>query len=213
MTEKLIIVGASGLGSEIHWLAQRAGIEVQGFLDDRSDRPLCGLPVLGKIDDAASFAHAAFTVAIGSPRVRKSVVEKMREFGVENFITLIDPAAMVGPTVTVGQGAIICAGAMATVNIDIGPFTLLDRGAVVGHDSQIGDFSTIAPLVSVSGNVSIGDGVEVGTGALIRQGLTLGQGSLLGMGAVLLRDLEENEVAVGNPAKTMRFIEQPALEV
>jgi len=32
MGQEIIIVGASGLGKEVLWLAQRAGLKVQGFL-------------------------------------------------------------------------------------------------------------------------------------------------------------------------------------
>ncbi len=208
MGHEIIIVGASGLGKEVLWLAQRAGLKVQGFLDDAfddSNQTICGLPILGSVSSAGSIGGVDFAVAIGSPRTRKQVVESMQENGVENFTTLIDPAAMLGPSVSVGKGSIICAGAMATADIEIGEFTLLDRGAVIGHDSNIGAFTTIAPLACISGNVTIRELVEVGTCSSVRQNQTLGTGSLLGMGAVLVRDLEENEVAVGNPAKTLRF--------
>ncbi len=209
MTKQLIIVGASGLGKEVFWLADRLGLVVRGFLDDAFDGPgneHCGRPVFGPIDDAVDHKDAAFSIAIGNPRTRKSAVERMQGKGIQDFMTLIDPTACVGPTVNIGKGSIICAGSMATYDIDIGPFTLLDRGAMIGHDSTIGAFTTIAPLASLSGNVTVGETVEIGTSAVVRQGLSLGRGSLLGMGAVLVRDLQENEVAAGNPAKTLRFV-------
>ena len=208
MTGELIIIGASGLGKEVLWLAERAGIKVAGFLDDGmagKDVRVCGLPVLGAVSSAAGYAGYQFSVAIGNSRSRKKVADKLKQDGVDSFATLIDPAAMIGPLVKTGQGCILCAGCMATADIEIGAFSLLDRGAVIGHDSVIGAFTTIAPLACLSGNVTTGELTEIGTCASIRQGLTLGRGAMLGMGSVLLRDLEENEVAVGNPAKTLRF--------
>lgn len=215
MSANLIIVGASGLGKEVLWLAQRADISVRGFLDDAEDKQgmlISGLPVLGKIADAANHRDAEFCVAIGQPRAKAAVVRQMRADGISSFATLMDPAACVGPQVKVGAGSIICAGAMATVDIEIGKFVLVDRGAVVGHDSVVGDFATIAPLASVSGNVTISRGVEIGTNASVRQGLKLGSGAMLGMGAVLVRNLADKEVAVGNPAKTLRFLEHDVSE-
>lgn len=208
MGQELIIVGASGLGKEVLWLAERVKIKVQGFLDDsfnQTGKTHCGLPVLGSINDAPSFSGASFVIAIGKPRARKSIVERLQRNGIDSFITLIDPTATIGPTVSVGRGSIIFAGATATVDVEIGLFTLLDQRAMISHDSTIGNFTTIAPQACLSGNVTTGELVEIGSCAAIRQNLILGKGSMLGMGAVLVRDLKENEVAVGNPAKTLRF--------
>ena len=50
----LIIVGASGLGKEVAWLAERAGVTVAGFLDDDFELQGCEFyhkPVLGVIDE------------------------------------------------------------------------------------------------------------------------------------------------------------------
>jgi acetyltransferase-like isoleucine patch superfamily enzyme len=74
----------------------------------------------------------------------------------------------------------------------------------VGHDCRFGAYCTTAPLAAVSGNVTAGDGVEIGTGAAIRQGVTLGRGSMAGMGSVVVSDVADNSIVVGNPARALR---------
>lgn len=91
-----------------------------------------------------------------------------------------------------------------TVDIVVGAHVIINLNCTVGHDAVIRDFVTVAPLVAVSGNVNIFECCEVGTGASIRQGVTLERGSMLGMGGVLTKNISENTVFFGNPAKAFK---------
>jgi sugar O-acyltransferase (sialic acid O-acetyltransferase NeuD family) len=206
----LIIIGASGHALEIHFLAERLGLRIKGFLDDNVsvwDSEVLGSPVLGGIDRWVEHDECQFTVAIGSPRVRRKVIEQMECAGQPAFATLIDPAAIVsGREVTIGTGSVICAGVVLTTRISLGKHVLINRNATIGHESRLGDYVTIAPLAAVSGRVSLAELVEVGTGACIRQGLNMAHGSMLGMGGVLVQDVEDNALMVGNPARLLRHL-------
>ncbi len=207
---ELVIVGASGFALEVFWLAQRAGYKIAGFLDDseeRQNKVILGLKVLGKIDNWANFSDVLFVIAIGSPRVRKQIYERM-VVGKKKpeFATLIDPSALLGPNVSFGAGSIICAGVVATVEINAGAHVIVNLNSTIGHETNIGDFVTIAPLAAISGRVCIGELVEVGTGASIKQGVTLGHGSMLGMGGVLTKDIPNDALFFGSPAKFVKTI-------
>lgn len=52
--------------------------------------------------------------------------------------------------------------------------------------------------------VTIGDDCWIGGGAIICPGVTIGKGSVIGAGAVVTKDIPENSLAVGNPAKVIR---------
>ena len=69
------------------------------------------------------------------------------------------------------------------------------------------DFVTIYPSVNVSGNVTISECVELGTGMQIIQGKTIGTESIIGAGAVVVRDIPQKCVAVGSPAKPIKYFE------
>lgn len=206
----LIIIGASGHALEIHFLAERLGLDIKGFLDDNADSwgsENFGSPVLGAIDLWTAHADCQFVIAVGNPRVRRKIAEHMGSQGQPRFATLIDPAAIVGTReVAIGEGSVICAGAVLTTRISLGKHGLINRNANIGHESQMGDYVTIAPLAAVSGRVTLGDLVEVGTGACIRQGLAMAPGSMLGMGGVLLNNTEDNALVVGNPARLLRHL-------
>ena len=68
----------------------------------------------------------------------------------------------------------------------------------------MGKFVRLNPKVSVAGNVSLEDRTYVGSGATIIQGLRVGCNSVIGAGSVVLRNLPENVVAVGNPAAVIK---------
>lgn len=210
LVEKIIIVGFSGFGKEVLFLAKRLGVEIQGFLDDSPNvqgEKFAGVAVLGRISQWQEYSDCKFVIAIGNPAVREKIYNDMLAIGVPRFATLIDPAAIVLPElVEIGEGSIICAGTICTVNITIGKQVIINLNCTIGHDSKVGDFATIAPMVAVSGNVNVGRSVEIGTSASIRQGLSIGDSAMLGMGSVLTKDMPEKVVFFGSPAKCIRKI-------
>ncbi len=60
------------------------------------------------------------------------------------------------------------------------------------------------PLVS-RGPIIIHDEAWLGTGAIVLSGVTIGRGAIVGAGAVVTKDVPENAIAVGNPAKVIGF--------
>lgn len=203
--KQIVIIGFGGFGREVAWLAKDCGRSVLGFLDDKAEPGSHGAyNVLGKVAEWQKFANAEFVVAIGSPRVRKTVVDQLLSEGLEAFATLVHPSVMMDESVKVGKGTVICAGTIATVDISIGEHVILNLNVTVGHDDIIHDFVTVAPMVALSGNVTLSPGTEVGTGAAIRQGVEMAAGSMLGMGGVLTKNTEKNTIYIGSPAKAFK---------
>ena len=207
---ELIIIGAGGFGLEVFWLAERLGYEVIGFLDDIQDQDkevISGKKILGKVSDWQTFKESQFTLAVGAPVGRKKIYNKMTEASAKPlFATLIDPFARVGINVNIGEGSIICAGVVLTAQINVGIQTIINLNCTIGHETKIGDFVTIAPLTAISGRVIIGENVELGTSSAVRPGLEIGSNSLLGMGGILTKNMPENTVFYGNPAKFIKSI-------
>jgi len=207
----IVVIGASGFALEAAWLAEECGHNVIGFLDDSLEKQgttVLKKPVLGTIEHWTKFKEYYFIIAIGSPRSRKAVVEKMQQLGQPMFATLIHPSVKKSKYITVGNGTLICAGCILTVNIDIGEHCIININSTIGHEVKIGSFSTIAPIVAVSGNVTLEEFSEVGTGASIRQGISIGRGAMLGMGSVLTKNIPNFKIFAGNPAKPLRDMEE-----
>jgi acetyltransferase-like isoleucine patch superfamily enzyme len=130
----------------------------------------------------------------------------MKSLGSPNWGGVIHPSVLQHPSVKLGYGFMILGGLEMTVNIKVGNFVSINRLVALGHDCVLGDFTAIGPLASVSGNVSSDCGVDIGTSAAIRQGVSLGEGCGIGMGSVVVGDVPNNELVVGNPARLLRML-------
>lgn len=205
----IIIIGGGGFAKEVIWLANDCSRKVRGVLDDSAEThntQVQGATVLGNVSSWVNYKDCEFIIAIGSPRTRQKVLDKMLTFGEPDFATLIHPSVRLSNTVSIGEGSIICAGSILTADISLGKHNILNLNVTVGHECEFADYVTIAPMVAVSGNVKLQYLVEVGTGAVIRQGLELAEGSMLGMGGILTKNIPERIIFAGNPAKKLKEI-------
>lgn len=206
----IIIIGASGFGREVAWLVERINKNnptwnILGFMDDNESitgNTINGYKVLGKTDEVLDYPEAYYVCAVGSSIIREKIINKISEINPKiKFGTLIDPTAEMSDYVEIGEGTIICAHNLITVNISIGKHVIINLDCTVGHDAVINDFVTLYPSVNVSGNSTIGRCVELGTGMQIIQGKKVGDYSIVGAGAVVINDIPSNCTAVGCPAK------------
>ena len=207
----LYIIGAGGFGREVAWLVERINAveptwNLKGFIDD--NETLWGAtedeyPVLGGSSYLLQTKNAYAVCAVGSAATRKRVVEKI-ETGNIKFATLIDPSVLYSKRVKIGDGTVICAGTILTVDIEIGRHVIINLDCTLGHDVQIGDFVTMYPSVNVSGNTVLGECVELGTGMQIIQGKKITPQAIVGAGSVVVRDIEESGTYVGCPAKKIK---------
>lgn len=103
--------------------------------------------------------------------------------------------------VKIGEGSIICAHTIITVNVYIGNHVIINLDCTIGHDAVLQDFVSLYPSVNVSGKTNIGRAVELSTGMQIIQGRTVRDYSIVGAGAVVIRNIEDEGTYIGVPAK------------
>lgn len=204
----LYIIGAGGFGREVAWLVERINEVIptwnlKGFIDDNEARWGTyegGYEVLGGTEFLINQSDVYTVCAVGSAKVRQQIIEKLKGSNI-NFATLIDPSVISSKRVEIGEGTIICAGTILTVDIKIGNHVIINLDCTLGHDDVIDDFVTIYPSVNVSGNVSVGKCCELGTGMQIIQGKKITSGVILGAGAVVVKDIIESGTYIGCPAR------------
>lgn len=218
--KKLYIIGAGGFGREVAWLVERineneeakgneAAWQIAGFIDDNES-------IQGQQQDAYTVAGTCIELmkmaeneeiyavcAVGAAKTRKMIVDKFIDSKVK-FATVIDPSVIISKRVDIGEGTIICAGTIITVDIKIGNHVIINLDCTIGHDDIIHDYVTIYPSVNVSGNVEVGECSEMGTGMQIIQGKKVKSGTIIGAGAVVVKDINEAGVYVGSPAKKVK---------
>jgi len=211
--KKIAIIGAGGFGREVHMLIEQINIfkqeyEFIGYYDDNKEKGLLinGFPILGCISEINNVDYELSIVsAIGSPAKKKELLELIDNVNI-NYPILIHPNALIGNKeyVSIGEGSIITAGVIITVNIEIAKHVILNLACTIGHDTKIGSYSSFMPNSNISGEVVINEGVYVGTGAKIINQLEIGEYSIIGAGAVVAKSLPSNCTAVGIPAKVIK---------
>lgn len=58
------------------------------------------------------------------------------------------------------------------------------------------------------GKIKIGNNVHVGNNSIVLPGVTIGSNVIIGCGAVVTKDIPDNSIAVGVPAKVIESIEE-----
>lgn len=115
-------------------------------------------------------------------------------------------------------------------NIDIGDScyinfncNFVDDGKIrIGHKVMFGPGVTIATVghpinpeyreYMYTDPVTIEDNCWIGAGAIICPGVTIGANCVIGAGSVVVKDIPANSVAVGNPCKVLRTINEDDLK-
>ncbi|RNF39629.1 acetyltransferase [Planococcus salinus] len=207
----IAIIGAGGFGREVAWLIERLNNVKEewnfvGFVDDDETlqgKEVSGYQVIGNIEWLRN-QEINVVNAIGDPIIKKKVIERLKD-SKNTYPVLIDPSVIHSDKVSFGEGSIICAANILTTDIKVGKHVIINLDCTIGHDATLGDYTTVLPSVNVSGFVETKECVSVGTGSAIIQGVKIGANTVVGAGAVVVKELPANCVAVGAPAKPIKF--------
>ena len=109
----------------------------------------------------------------------------------------IEPGAIIRDEVEIGEGAVIMMGAILNIG----------GRAIVGRHSHIGAGTVLAGVVEPPSAkpVTIGDNVLIGANAVVIEGVSVGNGAVVAAGAVVTRDVPENAVVAGVPARIVKM--------
>lgn len=211
---EIAIVGAGGFGREVKMLIEQINKKELkytfiGFFDDSilKGTLVNNFPVLGTIDDLNKWNKPlSIVLAIGSPKTKLDIINKIINPQIF-YPVLIHPNVLIGENDenTIGEGSIICAGVIITVNVKIGKHVIINLSCTVGHDTELNDYCSVMPGVNISGEVKIESGVYIGTGAKIINQLVIGESTIIGSGAVVAKSLPSRCTAVGVPAKIIKI--------
>lgn len=104
----------------------------------------------------------------------------------------------VGALVSIAQGTI-----NPTIIQD---YVKIDDCCFIAHNCNVGKGTFLIANSEISGSVSIGRNSWVAPNACIKDGLQIGDNVIIGMGTVVLNDIEDNTIVVGNPARKINKV-------
>jgi len=200
------IFGSSGFAKEVYCICKRLKYNIEAFVDENNEKEprfLCGIPLIN--ENECNYDLPAI-IAVGNPKIKEKIRNKLININDKtNFITLIDPSAnLLSDTIKIGTGCIICAGVIITCDVTLGNFVHVNLNSTIGHDSNIGDFTTMAPLVGISGRTKIGKRVYFGTTASCHEEIEITDDVIIGMGTTVIKNIKEKGTYIGVPEKRIK---------
>lgn len=216
---KLIIMGGTGGGQIAAAVAEDINQhsptwDVVGFLNDAIEvgGKLGPYPVIGRTEEAPAYARQGYYLhyAMHNAKFGSLRLARLWEMNIpiEAFPQLIHPSAHIRMASAVGHGVLMAPFVSLSFGAQVGNFCHLYGSSFIGHDTQVGDFVSVANNAAVGGYVLVGEGCHIGTNCSIREHVRIGKHAVIGLGAVVLKDVGDGEIAVGNPAHVIGTVDQ-----
>ncbi len=210
MSKVLGIFGAGGLGREYLETAElcnKVRCEYEDFffvVDDPQCDEMQGKKVYSLEEATKRFGNnMEMALAVGEPESRSGIIERIHNLNIK-FATLIHPSVIISETSEIGEGCYIGPFSFVSCNVKLGDFVLIQPHATIGHDCCIGSNVVISSMNALSGHVTVGDNTYIGVGSSVIQGGNIGKNSIIGMASVISRDIPDEVIAMGNPARAMK---------
>jgi len=205
---KVVVLGAAGQAREVEYYLREMGRVCLGFVvsdlaklgpNDSRER------VLGDMSwiDSHLAELDGFVLGIGTPQARLRVAGELKARHPRvPWPVVIHPSASIDrASAKIGEGVMVGAGAIITVNVTLDDFCMVNFGATIGHESRIGRGAVVNPGANISGGVVVGEGALVGAGAVVLQYRTVGANAIVGAGAVATKDVASDITVTGVPAR------------
>lgn len=216
--DKVIIVGGSGaaivIGEAINQAKEKFGLDVEfvGLLNDADVPEIDGVPVLGKTADAVKFIDEGykFLFTIYKMGGQPERIKLFRDLNIPNqsMFTFVHPLAFVSPSVKLAPGVVVMPNASISQGTEIGKCCLIMSNVTIGHDNTIGEHCFFTASSCLGSYLDIEEGVWVGMNTTIRGKQKIGKHSAIGIGSIVTKDIPENELWIGSPAKFHKFVNE-----
>jgi sugar O-acyltransferase (sialic acid O-acetyltransferase NeuD family) len=201
----IVIYGARGHARVLIDLMRLAGEFFPiGALDDGAVGEALGVPVIGTsaiLERLRSDGVEMAALGIGSVQNHSKRAGLYRKLVAAGFSVpnLLHPRAMVEPSVSMGAGNQIFAGAIVGSATKLGENTIINSGTVVSHDCVIESNTHLSPGAILAGGVHVGENTLVGMGVTIYLGLRIGSNVVIGNGSHILKDVPDGAVVRAAP--------------
>lgn len=211
----MLIVGAKGFAKEVlevlHQLNQTDNLVFYDDVnDDLPEKMFNQFQILRNKDEASNYLKSVdnrFTVGVGNPFLRKKLADKFTQAG-GIFTSTISPLAIIGSyDIEIGVGSNILPGVIFSNSVKIGKGCITYYNSIITHDCTIGDYVEISPSANLLGRCSIGSYSIIGSNSTVLPDLKIGENVIIGAGSVVTKNVADNTMVVGIPAKFIKHLQ------
>lgn len=206
--KRLAIIGSGDLAQQIAYLVRTdEKFDVVGYFDDFKESGILinGIPVLGTVADITLkyqlnlFDQLIIGIGYKHMEFKKDLYLRLSPY--IPFAKFIHSSCVCDNSVTIGDGSILYPGCIIDQNVTIQENVLVNLGCCISHDGVIGAHSFLSPRVAMAGFVNIGKACIIGINTTIIDNITLADDVQTGGGAVVIKNIVNKGLYVGNPVK------------
>ena len=133
-----------------------------------------------------------FCVAIGHPRTREKVFNRLLKMG-GNPTNVINYKAVYSVCEIPQAANIMHPGVNISYDFEIGKSCMIHANVVIGHKVKMGNFVNVSPLCSIIGPCTIGDYAYIAAGSVILPHHKIGKNAIIPARSVVDRDVKDYE--------------------
>jgi sugar O-acyltransferase (sialic acid O-acetyltransferase NeuD family) len=190
-------------------IEEQGEFEVFGLVtndDEELHKSILGYEVVCLDNDMESFLSAnpdicGYFLGLGDMKSRSKLAMRMDK--ILKAVNVVHPTAQISKHAKIGEGILLESFTKVANGVVVGNHCIVNSFSAINHDQRIGDNVLIAGNVSMAGR-SVGSNTIIADGASIAFKKSVGKCCIVGDGAVVTRDLPDNVIAYGNPARVVR---------
>lgn len=204
MKKKLILIGAGGFAKSVIDSINTDQYIVAGFIDNIKSGSHLGYPILSNsLEQIEKKEQYCYFISIGDNKKRFYWYHEITKRELE-IINIIDKTSILSSNIIYGRGLFV--GKLAVINSDvhIGENTIINTKALLEHGVRVGHHANISTNTTINGDVQIGNYCFIGSSSVVNGQLIIGNSSTIGSGSVVIKNVEENTIVAGVPAKMIR---------
>ncbi len=198
------IIGAGGHGYVIASILQGQYTHIQ--LVDSTPKSADVLSQADFFTQIDKYVKDDIFLAIGNNAVRIQLYERLQSLGITPA-NCIAKHAFIAHDAVIGQGVVICPGSVIGARAIIGNNTIVNTLSSVDHDCILGNHSQVTAGVTFGGTTHVGENCFFGIKSATIPNITIGNNSVIMAGSMLYKDVPENVMVGGSPARIVKSLE------
>ncbi|MDH8700765.1 sugar O-acyltransferase (sialic acid O-acetyltransferase NeuD family) [Dysgonomonadaceae bacterium PH5-43] len=207
--KKAIIIGAGTYG-QVYAEYLKKKYDIIGYVDDAENlqgQIVNGIKVIGNRTTLLKDIERNVSVfaPIGNNAIRTNLLEELTKEGFETP-SFIHPNTIIHESVILGKAIYILPGTNIMPCTEIKDFTMISMGVNIAHHNLIEKGCFFSQGSNIGASIHINEQAYFGIASTAMTGIKeVGKNTLIGAGAVVIKDVPDNAVVAGVPAKVLKF--------
>ncbi len=208
--KRIALIGSGEFAEQvINTCSETAGLQIVGYYDGSKEvgTMLNGFPILGNDDDVEPaykkglFDYIFVCIGYNNFELKERVFSRFNN--IIPMVSIIHPTAIVNHTSKIGKNVLVSEGSIIGKDSVLQDNVTIEPGVLVGHNGKIGRHSFLAGRAALAGRVTIGEKCFIGLNCSVRDGISIGDCVTVGIGCVVIKNVKNFDVVVGNPNRSL----------